>query len=98
MKHFDTVFLHLFPSFVNDFNELLLPESRIYPKEPGRLNTILRIFALVRLGIEESSKIADFLDYNANSIYSYRSRTKNQAVHKETFDEDVMKLSTINRP
>ena len=97
MKHFDTVFLHLFPSFVNDFNELLLPESRIYPKEPGRLNTILRIFALVRLGIEESSKIADFLDYNANSIYSYRSRTKNQAVHKETFDEDVMKLSTINR-
>ncbi|MBQ8711209.1 MAG: transcriptional regulator [Prevotella sp.] len=80
MAHFDAVFLHLFPTFINDFNRLLQPEARVEPDEPGGLNTLLRIFALVRLGIDESSKIAEFLGYSANSIYNYRSRIKRQAI------------------
>ena len=79
MDHFDAVFLHLFPTFIQDFNKLLKPEARIYPTKNNSMNTVLRIFALVRLGIDESSKIAEFLHYSPNSIYAYRARIKNKA-------------------
>ena len=90
MDHFDAVFLHLFPTFINDFNQLLKPEARIYPTKPASMNTLLRIFALVRLGIDESSKIAEFLDSHANSIYNYRSRIKKEAlVSRDNFETQV---------
>ena len=76
---FDNAFLHLFPNFVADFNKLLKPEERIVLTEENRLNTQLRIFALIRLGIEDSSKIAEFLHYSVNTIYNYRARIKNGA-------------------
>lgn len=60
-EHFDKTFLMLFPTFVDDLNTLLVPDKRIYPKVEGRLNTELRIFALIRLGITDSAKIAQFL-------------------------------------
>ena len=66
-ENFDTVFLHLFPNFIDDFNALLLPEVQVQPKE-NRLTTDIRIFALIRLGIEDSSKIAEFLHYSVNTI------------------------------
>ena len=90
MDHFDAVFLHLFPTFIDDFNQLLKPEARFYPTKPASMNTLLRIFALVRLGIDESSKIAEFLDYTANSIYNYRSRVKKDAlVSRDDFETQV---------
>ncbi len=90
MEHFDAVFLHLFPTFINDFNQLLKPEVRFYPTKPASMNTLLRIFALVRLGIDESSKIAEFLNYTANSIYNYRSRIKKDAlVSRDHFEAQV---------
>ena len=91
--NFDTVFLHLFPTFIDDFNALLRPEERIYPTGKSRLNTDLRIFALIRLGIDESSKIAEFLRYSPNSIYAYRSRMKNKAAgNREVFEEQVKEI------
>lgn len=91
--NFDTVFLHLFPTFIDDFNALLRPEERIYPTGKSRLNTDLRIFALIRLGIDESSKIAEFLRYSPNSIYAYRSRMKNKAIgNREVFEEQVKEI------
>ena len=52
--NFDTAFLHLFPDFVGKFNELLQPEERIILRKGELLNTELRIFALIRLGIDDS--------------------------------------------
>ena len=87
---FDSTFLHLFPNFVADFNALLKPESRIELAEQGTLNTDLRIFALIRLGIEDSSRIAEFLHYSVNTIYNYRAKVKNGALgDRDTFEAQV---------
>ena len=90
---FDTTFLHLFPNFVSDFNALLQPESRIDLPKPGTLNTDLRIFALIRLGIEDSSRIAEFLHYSVNTIYNYRARVKNGAIaDRDSFESRVKSI------
>ena len=95
-QNFDSVFLHLFPSFVNDFNALLQPEVQIHPKEDNRLTTDLRIFALIRLGIEDSSKIAEFLHYSVNTIYNYRARIKNGAIgSREQFEARIKELGIL---
>ena len=92
-ENFDTVFLHLFPNFIDDFNALLQPEMQIHPKEENRLTTDIRIFALVRLGFEDSSKIAEFLHYSVNTIYNYRARIKNGALgNREQFENRVKTL------
>ena len=95
-QNFDAVFLHIFPNFVNDFNALLRPEERIYPKEGELLNTELRIYALVRLGINDSIKIAEFLHYSPQTVYNNRSKTRNKAlIAKEKFAETVRSLGKM---
>jgi len=91
--NFDSVFLHLFPNFVNDFNEMLKPEVRIHLKDSDRLSTDIRIFALIRLGIDDSSKIAEFLHYSVNTIYNYRARIKNGVLEdRDNFERRVKYL------
>lgn len=92
---FDNAFLKIYTTFVADLNALLRPEERIIIDEPGVLTTELRIYALLRLGIEDSSKIAEFLRYSVNTIYTYRNRMKNRAINRETFEADVMKIGVI---
>ena len=77
--NFDSAFLHLFPNFVGKFNDLLQDNEHILPKKDELLNTELRIFALIRLGIEDSSQIAEFLRYSVNTIYNYRAKVRNKA-------------------
>ena len=89
--NFDTAFLQLFPTFVDDFNALLKPQNRITQPDNNTLNTTIRIFALIRLGISDSSKIADFLHYSVNTIYNYRANIKNGAVGDRTEFEDKVK-------
>lgn len=90
---FDSAFLHLFPNFIDDFNELLRPEERITVSGEYKLNTGLRIFALIRLGIEDSSTIAEFLHYSVNTIYNYRARIKNGAIEgRGSFESRVKKI------
>ena len=92
-SNFDTAFLRLFPNFVDDFNCLLRPEERIVVTGERRLNTGLRIFALIRLGIDDSSTIAEFLHYSVNTIYNYRARIKNGAAgNREGFESSVKKI------
>lgn len=92
-NNFDEVFLGLFPTFVDDFNALLREEERIDNPEPGKLTTDLRIFALIRLGIDESSRIAEFLRYSPNSIYNYRARIKNKAAgDRDDFELKVKEI------
>ena len=91
--NFDEAFLHLFPNFVDDFNALLRPEEQVATDNGGRLSTGLRIFALIRLGITDSGKIAEFLHYSVNTIYNYRARIKNGALtDRDHFEENVKKL------
>ena len=91
--NFDSAFLHLFPRFVERFNTLLKPEERILLADSRRLNTTVRIFALIRLGIEDSGKIAEFLHYSVNTIYNYRARVKNAALcDRDEFEERVKQI------
>ena len=93
LDNFDAVFMHLFPTFIDEFNALLRPEEHIMPSGKSLLNTDLRIFALIRLGIDESSKIAEFLHYSPNSIYAYRARIKNKAAgNREDFEQLVKEI------
>lgn len=92
-NEFDKSFLELFPHFITSFNELLLEEGRIYPKAGELLTTELRIFALIRLGVTDSNRIAHFLGYSLATIYNYRSKMRNRAKgDKETFEREVMNL------
>lgn len=92
-EHFDSAFLNLFPTFVSEFNALLRPEERITPPDATRLTTQIRIFALIRLGIEDSSKIAEFLHYSANTIYNYRAMVKNGALgNRDEFEKKVKEI------
>ena len=93
LRKFDKIFLELFPTFVEDFNQLLQPGAEIVPKEAGTLNTELRIYALVRLGINDSTKIASFLHYSPQTVYNYRNKVRSRAVvGKDKFVEAVQNL------
>lgn len=92
-ENFDKAFLHLFPDFVKNFNQLLQPEMRIELRKGELLNTELRIFALIRLGIDDSSQIAEFLRYSVNTIYNYRAKVKNKAcISRDDFEARVMEI------
>lgn len=92
-EYFDSAFLKLFPDFVSEFNALLKPEERIVLEDDQKLTTTIRIFALIRLGIEDSSKIAEFLHYSVNTIYNYRAKVKNGALcDREVFEERVKEI------
>lgn len=88
---FDDAFLTLYPNFITHFNALLQPDAQIILKHDELLNTELRIFALIRLGITDSTRIAHFLNYSLPTIYSYRSRLRNKSIYsKEEFDVKIM--------
>lgn len=92
----DNAFLQLYPNFVKEFNELLKPEAQIELKKGERLNTELRIFALIRLGITDSSRIASLLRYSINTIYNYRARIRNSAaVNRDDFEERIKTIGLL---
>jgi hypothetical protein len=95
MNKFDKAFLDLYPTFVTELNTLLLPESQIAIKQPNTLTPELRIYALIRLVVKESSEIADLLFFSPQTIYNYRSAVRSRAISKDTFDEDVQKLCAV---
>ena len=95
MNKFDKAFLDLYPTFVTELNTLLLPENQISVKQPNTLTPELRIYALIRLGVKESSEIADLLFFSPQTIYNYRSSLKAKAANKDTFEDDVLKLCTV---
>ena len=88
--HFDTIFLNLFPTFVADLNALLREEERIVLKQDTLLNKELRIYALLRLGITDSEKIANFLRCSTSTIYNYRTKMRNRAIDKDTFEDQFI--------
>ncbi len=96
-QDFDHAFLKIFPRFVDQFNALLPPVDRITPKQGEILNAELRTFALIRLGITDSQRIAEFLRYSITTIYNYRSKFRNKAiVPRDQFETAVMKISSFD--
>ena len=91
--NFDNTFLQLFPTFVEDFNALLADDEQISLKAGERMNTELRIFALIRLGITDSVKIAQFLRYSVATIYNYRTKVRNKAAgDRDLLEQEVMTI------
>ncbi len=92
---FDNAFLNIYPTFIENVNDLLLPEQQITLKDEEKLNTELRILALMRLGIDDSSRIAQMLNYSINTIYTYRNKLKNKAIDRENFEKNILKIKSI---
>jgi tetratricopeptide (TPR) repeat protein len=93
---FDKVFLKLFPDFVTTFNSYFKEEDRIVLKEGQLLNTELRIFALIRMGIHDSEKIAKILDYSIHTIYNYKARIKSKSIlPNDEFESKIMEVRAL---
>lgn len=93
LHHFDEIFLKLFPTFIQTFNSLLVSGQEIEPKDSEFLSPELRIYALIRLGINDSAKIAKLLHYSVQTVYNYRQKIRNRlAVSKDEFINDLFRL------
>ena len=95
LTEFDKAFLSLYPTFITELNKQLTESAHIQLKENGEMPPILRVCALLRLGITESSKIAGILSYSPQTVYNYRSLLKNNAIDKEHFEENVLRLCMV---
>lgn len=94
---FDKSFLEVYPTFVEEFNSLLKPDEQ-YILIKNQLNTELRIFALIRLGITDVNQIAIFLRYSIQTIYNYKSKVRGKAVMEgDLFEEKVKKTAAIRQ-
>ena len=89
---FDDAFLELYPDFVERFNALLQPDKPVVLKKNERLNTELRIFALMKLGITDGDKLSGFLRCSQSTIYNYRARIRSRALNRDTFDQQILAL------
>jgi predicted negative regulator of RcsB-dependent stress response len=95
-EDFDRIFLKLFPDFVNRFNQLFDEADQIALKDSQSLNTDLRIFALIRLGVNDNEKIASILNFSVNTIYTYKTRIKNKSmVTNEEFESKIMEIKSV---
>lgn len=95
-SQFDEAFLQIYPSFVKELNALLKEEQQYTLKEGELLNAELRIYALIRLGIKDSSQIAEFMGYNPVTVYTYRTKVKSKAKDKNNFDKEILKIGSIH--
>jgi hypothetical protein len=91
-RNFDKAFLQIFPHFVEKVNELFVDNEKFELKNNELLNVELRILALIRLGIKNSSQIADFMRYSVNTIYNYRAKIKNKTIYRDEFEEMLMTI------
>lgn len=83
----------MFPDFISEFNALLRPGEQIQLKPGDLLNTELRIFALIRMGITDSQTIATLLFYSPQTIYNYRTAVRNKAIDRDNFEKQVETIS-----
>lgn len=94
-KEFDDAFIHIYPNFIKRVNALMKDGYRLADDNSSKLTPELRILAFMRLGMEDSNKIARFLNLSVNTIYTYRNRMKNHAQNRENFEHDVMAIDDL---
>lgn len=86
---FDSVFLKLFPNFIDELNKFMNPGEQI-TIDGDKLPTEIRIFALVRLGIDSPADIAQYLGLSVNTVYVYKAKLKSRSnVGKLDFEKLV---------
>lgn len=90
LGHFDDIFLELYPSFVEDLSAMLSEEGRKILNQKERMNTPLRIFALMRLGIDNTKDVARILHCSAQTIYNYRNSIRNAYLYDRSHFEDAI--------
>ncbi|MEP6465181.1 MAG: DUF6377 domain-containing protein [Parafilimonas sp.] len=96
LHNFDKVFLRIFPNFITAYNALFKEEDKIKLTENEYLNTDMRIFALIRIGISENEKIAEILEYSVNTIYAYKTKIKNKSiVSNDDFEKKIMEIRSV---
>lgn len=93
--NFDSAFLRIYPDFISKFNSLLMPGKAIMPKKNELLNTDLRIFALIRMGITDSHKIATLMSYSPQTIFNHRTQVRNRAINRDIFENEVMNICAV---
>ena len=94
---FDKTFLRIFPNFIERYNNLFPEEERKYPEQSDTLTTEMRIFALIRLGVSDSERIARFLNKSIHTINTYKTRVKNKSlVDNELFETRIMEISSVS--
>ncbi|RFZ82059.1 tetratricopeptide repeat protein [Mucilaginibacter terrenus] len=93
---FDHIFLKIFPNFVSVFNSQFAEKDQIWPQENEVLNTDLRIFALIRMGINDNETIAKILEYSVNTIYVYKMRIKAKSKNPEQFEQHIMDIKAVD--
>ena len=91
-KNFDEAFLKIYPNFIDEFKKLVKEDYRLEITNSKELNTELRIFALIRLGITNSAKISKILRYSVNTIYNYRATVKNNSIDRDNFEDLIKKI------
>jgi DNA-binding NarL/FixJ family response regulator len=92
-ESFDETFLKLFPNFVERFNLLFDEADRKMPPNDHSLTSEMRIFALIRLGINDSERIAKFLDYSVHTVNTYKTRIKNRSTaENDKFESLIMQI------
>jgi DNA-binding NarL/FixJ family response regulator len=92
---FDVVFLKIFPNFIKDFNALFPDNDQVVLKKNELLNSELRIFGLIRLGITDNEKIAKFLNFSVTTVYTYKTKIKAKSIYKNDFDEKLMAIKAF---
>lgn len=95
MTIFDASLLSIYPSFITEVNALLRPEEQ-YNLQDNHVPSELRVLALTRLGIDDVSQIAEAMGFTTSTVYAYRTKVRNKAINKETFDSDIMNIGTLS--
>jgi len=90
---FDEIFLSIFPDFPDKVNGMLKEGKQINIKHKSTLPTEMRILAVIRLGMTESRKIAEFLNTSVNTVYTYRTKMRYDSIAgPEKFEEDIKNI------
>ncbi len=92
---FDSVFMNMYPTFIDDVNRLCQPDKQVKLSENGMLTPELRILAFLRLGTDDGARIARLLGLSLNTVYTYRNRAKSRAKNRETFEADIMNIGRV---
>ncbi|MHA6728363.1 DUF6377 domain-containing protein [Chryseobacterium sp. A301] len=95
-RNFDKAFLNVYPNFMSQLNALLRTEEQYEERQDGSLNHELRVFALIRLGVNDQNQIATFLHYSVRTVYNYRSKVKNKAINPAAFESQILGIGLEN--
>lgn len=96
LKSFDEAFIKIYPDFTEELNLLLNPKDRFPETHNKKLNPELRIAAFMRLGVDDSSRIARFLGLSLNTVYTYRNKLKNRAVDRDNFEQMIRNIGGVS--